>query len=172
MFLNVRANSDDDGLFPLMMDDIFREVSFGIGQDGSVFNFNISDIGPSTRRSRLHVLPSAMSALLVQILAAGDLSGIKIIYYVHLDFDPGLTPPASRAEIASIPRRTLTQNDLSKYDMCSICLEKYKVNEEIMTLQCTHVFHSSCLTTWLQQVSWKSIFVGSLKYLTQLLFFK
>ncbi|VDD78068.1 unnamed protein product [Mesocestoides corti] len=61
-------------------------------------------------------------------------------------------PPASASDIARLPRATLSQSDLVNYDVCSICLEKYKVNEEINTLPCAHTFHSPCLATWLHQI--------------------
>ena len=33
---------------------------------------------------------------------------------------------------------------------CCICLEKYKKNEEIMTLPCIHIFHSFCIKKWFE----------------------
>ena len=33
---------------------------------------------------------------------------------------------------------------------CSICLEKYKINETIIKLNCKHEFHKECLEKWLQ----------------------
>jgi hypothetical protein len=32
---------------------------------------------------------------------------------------------------------------------CSICLEKYKIGDEIIKLDCGHEFHSGCLKHWL-----------------------
>ena len=32
---------------------------------------------------------------------------------------------------------------------CSICLEEYKLNDELKTLACCHKFHKSCIDTWL-----------------------
>ena len=32
---------------------------------------------------------------------------------------------------------------------CSICLEKYKLGDKIIKLDCVHEFHSSCLKHWL-----------------------
>ena len=34
---------------------------------------------------------------------------------------------------------------------CSICLEKYKLNEKIIQLDCDHIFHKSCFDLWFQK---------------------
>ena len=40
-----------------------------------------------------------------------------------------------------------SMNDHTK---CAICLEKYKVNDELRTLTCTHTFHRQCVDQWMQ----------------------
>jgi hypothetical protein len=35
-------------------------------------------------------------------------------------------------------------------ETCSICMEKYKKNDSVIQLDCDHIFHKSCLKTWLQ----------------------
>ncbi len=32
---------------------------------------------------------------------------------------------------------------------CIICLEDFKNREEIVTLPCTHIFHTKCIKDWL-----------------------
>lgn len=32
---------------------------------------------------------------------------------------------------------------------CSICLENYEINDKIIILNCTHIFHKRCLDLWL-----------------------
>jgi len=32
---------------------------------------------------------------------------------------------------------------------CSICLEKFKKNEECYILKCSHCYHKNCIETWL-----------------------
>lgn len=41
-------------------------------------------------------------------------------------------------------------NDNLLLDECSICLEKYKVNDKIMDLKCRHSFHKDCINHWLK----------------------
>lgn len=31
---------------------------------------------------------------------------------------------------------------------CSICLEDFKEGDNVITLQCKHIFHENCLTNW------------------------
>ena len=33
---------------------------------------------------------------------------------------------------------------------CVICLEKYKKDDEIIKLECGHIFHEKCLNTWIE----------------------
>lgn len=34
-------------------------------------------------------------------------------------------------------------------DECSLCLDHFKIGEDIVTLHCKHFFHENCLTPWL-----------------------
>ena len=34
-------------------------------------------------------------------------------------------------------------------DICTICLEEFKFNEELKKLKCNHIFHKECLEPWL-----------------------
>ena len=36
----------------------------------------------------------------------------------------------------------------NKEDTCAICTEDYKLNDEILILQCNHIFHKSCISEW------------------------
>lgn len=44
----------------------------------------------------------------------------------------------------------VNSNDNLLLDECSICLEKYKVNDKIMNLKCRHSFHKDCINIWLK----------------------
>ncbi|XP_026455179.1 E3 ubiquitin ligase BIG BROTHER-related-like isoform X3 [Papaver somniferum] len=35
-------------------------------------------------------------------------------------------------------------------DQCVICQTEYEEEEQVMTLPCDHMYHSECITTWLQ----------------------
>jgi len=36
-------------------------------------------------------------------------------------------------------------------DICSICLEEFKYDEELKKLKCDHIFHKGCLEPWLNK---------------------
>lgn len=44
----------------------------------------------------------------------------------------------------------LPQRDREAQEACSICLEDFAAEDEVLQLPCRHVFHATCLGTWLQ----------------------
>tara|TARA_A100001015_G_scaffold224568_1_gene253240 strand:- start:3972 stop:4382 length:411 start_codon:yes stop_codon:yes gene_type:complete len=52
--------------------------------------------------------------------------------------------------VNKIPIIKIRSNDNLLLDSCSICLEKYKVNDKVMNLKCRHSFHKDCLNKWLK----------------------
>ena len=36
---------------------------------------------------------------------------------------------------------------------CSVCMEDFKLNEEVRKLPCDHHFHTDCIVPWLKMVS-------------------
>ena len=47
--------------------------------------------------------------------------------------------------------RRLNSTDDLLLDECSICLEKYKKKDQIIDLECNHVFHKECIKLWLNK---------------------
>ena len=37
---------------------------------------------------------------------------------------------------------------------CVICLENYKIGDNISTLQCLHLFHRGCIEKWIREKLW------------------
>lgn len=64
--------------------------------------------------------------------------------------------PASESSIDTIPTSTFSESHKpssssdDKYK-CFICIEDFKIGEEISTLPCLHRFHSTCVNRWLRQ---------------------
>ncbi|KAK3100807.1 hypothetical protein FSP39_025526 [Pinctada imbricata] len=59
---------------------------------------------------------------------------------------------AAKKALNKIPRRTLKSGDKeleSEFDQCAICIEGYKIAEEIRILPCKHIFHRDCVDAWL-----------------------
>ena len=60
-------------------------------------------------------------------------------------------PPASKTQIELLPTRTITEADVVKALQCSVCMEDYKVDEQVRCLPCQHVYHHDCIVPWLQR---------------------
>ena len=41
-------------------------------------------------------------------------------------------------------------NKNENFEKCVICMEKYKLDEEVETLPCFHIFHKDCIDQWLK----------------------
>tara|TARA_Y100000817_G_C16861392_1_gene545918 strand:+ start:5230 stop:5664 length:435 start_codon:yes stop_codon:yes gene_type:complete len=85
-----------------------------------------------------------------------------IIYYVFMccqyifsnenDSNELLLPISNIEKINQIKKNTIDFSNLSKKDKeCSICLDTFTNNKEIIILKCKHVFHSACIIEWLKQ---------------------
>ncbi|KAI8147731.1 hypothetical protein BJV82DRAFT_305478 [Fennellomyces sp. T-0311] len=60
------------------------------------------------------------------------------------------TVGASDSVIDALPRRHLRAGDAALQKDCSICLNAFGVNVELINLPCMHGFHSACIEQWLQ----------------------
>ncbi|XP_038221901.1 E3 ubiquitin-protein ligase Iruka isoform X2 [Zerene cesonia] len=59
-------------------------------------------------------------------------------------------PPMPRDILNSIPNETVTEQQAEANISCSVCWENFQLGETISRLECEHIFHSSCITPWLQ----------------------
>ena len=41
-------------------------------------------------------------------------------------------------------------NKNENFEKCVVCMEKYKINDDIKTLPCFHIFHKECIEQWLK----------------------
>jgi hypothetical protein len=58
--------------------------------------------------------------------------------------------PVNENLISALPQIEI--KDLSKLPAekkdCVICLSNYELNEKVIILPCTHIFHNHCLKSW------------------------
>ncbi|XP_045501217.1 E3 ubiquitin-protein ligase RNF126-like isoform X2 [Colias croceus] len=59
-------------------------------------------------------------------------------------------PPMPRDILNSIPSETVTEQQAEANMSCSVCWDNFQLGETISRLECEHIFHSSCITPWLQ----------------------
>lgn len=60
------------------------------------------------------------------------------------------TPPALPEVIESLPKTKVTKEQVAVSLSCSICRCDYEEDETVVELPCLHLFHPSCITTWLK----------------------
>lgn len=53
--------------------------------------------------------------------------------------------------ILNIPVYKIKNNDNLLLDECPICLDKYVINDKIISLNCNHKFHKDCLKLWIKK---------------------
>jgi len=63
--------------------------------------------------------------------------------------------PVPASLIRGLQERKLTDEETKKFTdektTCSVCLEGFEVSQNVMTLDCGHTFHSSCILNWFDQ---------------------
>jgi len=58
---------------------------------------------------------------------------------------------ANNRVLTNLVRTRFTPANYNQDEACSICLEEFKTDDEVITLPCSnrHIFHSSCILEWL-----------------------
>jgi E3 ubiquitin-protein ligase RNF13 len=49
--------------------------------------------------------------------------------------------------------QTITANETHVNDQCTICMENYILAQQLKLLPCKHIFHLTCIETYLAQFS-------------------
>ncbi|XP_010272806.1 PREDICTED: E3 ubiquitin-protein ligase RING1-like [Nelumbo nucifera] len=59
-------------------------------------------------------------------------------------------PPAPASAIDAMPRVKITEIHLKGDSHCPVCMEEFKIGEEVREMTCKHVYHCDCIVPWLQ----------------------
>ncbi|XP_072929206.1 E3 ubiquitin-protein ligase RNF181 [Epargyreus clarus] len=62
---------------------------------------------------------------------------------------PRLPPPASVEAVNNLPEVVIDKEGRD----CPICLKKFNINDKAKEMPCHHVFHATCILTWLKQTN-------------------
>lgn len=57
---------------------------------------------------------------------------------------------SDRAAVQQLARVIISEKHISNDNNCSICLEEYKLEEAARVIQCGHMYHETCIFTWLE----------------------
>ncbi|VVA92119.1 unnamed protein product [Arabis nemorensis] len=56
--------------------------------------------------------------------------------------------PAREFAVESLSRKIYKKTTTSSFDMCTICLDEFKMGERVVTLPCGHEFDDRCILQW------------------------
>lgn len=57
-------------------------------------------------------------------------------------------PAASDSLISSLPKVSITEEDVIKSKECPVCQDEFSVGKEVIKLPCSHLFDEACITAW------------------------
>ncbi|KAE8704378.1 hypothetical protein F3Y22_tig00110457pilonHSYRG00035 [Hibiscus syriacus] len=60
-------------------------------------------------------------------------------------------PPASQTSIDAMPTVKITRRHLHSDLQCPVCKDKFELGSEARQMPCNHMYHSDCITPWLEQ---------------------
>ncbi|KAG0002167.1 hypothetical protein BGZ65_002874, partial [Modicella reniformis] len=69
-----------------------------------------------------------------------------------MEADGRLNGPVAAPDevIESIPRHTLTREELDAKIECSVCKDEFAQEDNCLQLKCNHIFHEDCIKPWLK----------------------
>jgi len=58
-------------------------------------------------------------------------------------------PPASKRELNRLKKFIITEENIAASMQCSVCHDKYAIDDQCHILPCQHVYHQDCIIPWL-----------------------
>ncbi|XP_041980380.1 E3 ubiquitin-protein ligase RNF115-like isoform X2 [Aricia agestis] len=59
-------------------------------------------------------------------------------------------PPLPQDRLAELPSQVVNEELAATNTACSVCWDNFSLGENVSKLECDHMFHSKCITPWLQ----------------------
>ncbi|CAH8546160.1 unnamed protein product [Heterobilharzia americana] len=103
--------------------------------------------GRPTVTTRIHLSNVDQQFLLPLLSTFGPTDGdMRNFVFNRGVFDQFIT-----SAIADLPVNVLSEEQALRLGICSICFDDFKEAESTIVLPCTHIYHQTCVTTWLKQ---------------------
>jgi len=84
--------------------------------------------------------------------AWGDQGLDQIVTLLLNQFDQSVQHETLRAEdIEHLPTANVTKEQFENGVQCTTCMETFLENEEVVKLNCDHIFHHACIEPWLKR---------------------
>lgn len=107
-------------------------------ESGGDFEDLLNILGPPTMISNVVSPATLLLSVLVEFFRA------------HPEMRNEGSPPALPAVIESLPKVKVTEDHVAVNLSCTICRSDYQEDDSVLELPCSHLFHPSCITTWLK----------------------
>lgn len=117
---------------------------------------NISNT--SRRRDRLSEVSPILDLLSSLVSFNEDENMENILSYLMAN-DPNKygNPPASKEEVSKLVKIIVSNENieniknLSSESTCSVCKDEYEIDQSLLQLPCSHLFHDDCILPWLKE---------------------
>jgi hypothetical protein len=122
----------------------------GILEDKEPKNFSLTPLIPSSSASAEASSPSsACTNNNNKDKPSNFVASLREIPHSHFSTNSSQN---GDSEVAVSPGSILSPLDLINNDpICAICMETYENGDELLTLACSHCFHSDCVSKWFYQ---------------------
>lgn len=66
------------------------------------------------------------------------------------NLDSSGPPPMAKNDIQNLPSVGVTIDQVEKNLQCSVCMEDFKLEEQVKQVPCGHIYHRDCIVPWLE----------------------
>jgi hypothetical protein len=122
----------------------------GILEDKEPKNFSLTPLIPGSSSATSTTAPSSSSTSTTnKDKPLNFVASLREIPHSHFSTNSSQN---GDSEVAVSPGSILSPLDLINNDpICAICMETYENGDELLTLACSHCFHSDCVSKWFYQ---------------------
>jgi len=127
-------------------------MNHGMNNDGTYDNYN-DDSGIYNQSGVSQTLETGIISLIGFVIITSCISTICSIFVPEQNIDDNnlIRKTQKTQKTQKTSEYKDKDKDKEEDDFCSICLEEYQGNDKISTLDCTHFYHTDCITMWINK---------------------